>query len=199
MQDFETDSYWAIMSGKALAGRFKGTKLDELPVSEKMKWKDWVKKHPDTVVLSVNGREDGPDVYNDYFSSSRGFRNSKAKDKRLKTKEPIYAFRYKGKSYAIAHQKTVGGFTAKVGDMNVFFYRRKGAELFESTTIYTSKASGFHQENDHWVHDASGCTFSPDSGLFEGDEKPCPQRLQGGFDTFWYNWSLNNPDTAVLK
>jgi len=28
--------------------------------------------------------------------------------------------------------------------------------------------------------------------------QPCPQRFEG-FDIFWYNWSLNNPETKLLK
>ena len=71
MQDFETDSYWAIMRGESIAGEFKGTKLKELPFGKKAMWKDWVKEHPNTVVLSVNGREDGPDGYQRYFSSPK--------------------------------------------------------------------------------------------------------------------------------
>ncbi|RMD94031.1 MAG: DUF3179 domain-containing protein, partial [Calditrichaeota bacterium] len=96
MQDRETDSYWSIMTGDAIGGKMKGEKLKELPVGVKMKWKDWIKKHPNTLVLSVQGREDVPrNVYRDYFRSGRGFRGIKAKDKRLKTKEPIFAFQLK--------------------------------------------------------------------------------------------------------
>jgi len=199
MQDFETDSYWAIMSGEAIAGKLKGTKLVELPVGEKMKWQDWRKKHPETVVLSINGREEGRDVYRDYFTSSRGFGNSQAQDKRLKTKEPIFAFRLGDKPYAVAYKKVKRGFTADLGDVKLFFYRPKKAGLFESTTVYASTESGFKQVDGQWLHEASGCVFNPETGTFEGNTDTCPQRFKGGFDTFWYNWSLNNPETEILR
>ena len=56
MQDFETDSYWAILQGVSIAGEFKGTKLKELPygknaqaafIPKKIEMKDgdkWVEK-----------------------------------------------------------------------------------------------------------------------------------------------------------
>ncbi len=108
MQDRETNSYWAIMKGEAIAGLKKGTELAELPLGKKMKWKRWKRKHPDTLVLSVNGTEDG-----------------------------------------------------------------------------------------QWVDISSGCRFDPDEEVFDGDTESCPKAFKG-FDTFWYNWSLNNPSTELL-
>ncbi len=94
MQDMETDTYWAIMSGEAIAGEMKGTMLRELPIGHKMRWRDWVQQHPNTQVLSVSGKEDvSRNPYDDaYFSSSDGFRGQSAKDGRLKTKTPILGF-----------------------------------------------------------------------------------------------------------
>ena len=73
MQDKQTDTYWSIMEGEAIAGELSGEKLVELPVSEKIQWRHWKEKYSDTLVLSVRGREDGPDGYRDYFRDSRGF------------------------------------------------------------------------------------------------------------------------------
>ncbi len=55
MRDKETDSYWSIMTGDAIAGDLKGTPLEEWPLGEKAQWGDWSARHPDTLVLSVNG------------------------------------------------------------------------------------------------------------------------------------------------
>ncbi len=196
MQDFETDSYWAIMSGEAIAGVFKGTRLAELPVGEKLRWKEWVKKHPNTLVLSVNGKEEGVNAYGRYFNDSEGFRGQGAKDKRLKTKEPIFAFKFSGKPYAAAHAAFEEGKTFQLGEEVLFLYRRKGAEIFESTVAYLSK-TGFEKTEEGWVERESGCRFDPAAGAFSG-AGDCAQR-QTGFDTFWYNWSLNNAATDVLK
>lgn len=197
MQDDETDSYWAIMTGESVAGRFKGTKLEELSFGKKMTWRDWKTKHPDTVVLSVNGKEDGRNPYRDYFRSPRGFRDSSAKDKRLKTKTPIFAFRYSGQDYATPLDQIEEGATFDLGEARVFLYRPKNAEMFYSTLAFVTTGSGFSNKNGEWQELDSGCLFDPGSEDFGGEN--CATRLHGGFDTFWYNWSLNNPGTLVLK
>lgn len=199
MQDRETDSYWAIMTSEAIAGKMKGARLKELPVSEKMQWKDWLKKHPKTMALSVNGREDVPfNPYTDYFRSEQGFRGTRAKDKRLKTKEPIFAFHLEGQSYAAPHSAFEGGKNFDLGSVKLFLYRPPKANIFYSTVAYVSSGAGFKHENGNWYHIESGRRFDPESGLFEKGEATEPQRFHG-FDTFWYNWSLSNPNTRVLQ
>lgn len=199
MQDQETDTYWAIMSGEAIAGEMKGTKLKELPVGEKSQWKDWVKKYPNTLVLSVNGVQDVlMNHYRDYFRSEEGFGGARAKDKRLKTKEPIFAFHLEGQEYAVPHKALECGKAFEVGSIKLFCYRPKKAAIFYSTIAYWTTGSGFKNENGKWIDLDSGCKFDPDNGVFESGKEPCPERFEG-FDTFWYNWSLSNPDTKVLE
>jgi hypothetical protein len=197
MQDRETDSYWSIMTGEVVAGRLSGTKIIELPVSEKTKWKHWVQKYPETKVLSVNGREDTYSSYDDYFASDAGFRNQAATDTRLKTKDPIFTFEYQDKKYAVPFSAIEEGAAFVLNGARVFLYRPKNAQIFQSTAAYMTTGSGFVKEGRKWKDIDSRCVFNPDpkSLQFEGDG--CPQKL-GGFDTFWYNWSLNNPDTEVL-
>jgi len=198
MQDFETDSYWAIMLDRAIAGEMAGTELKKMPVSEKVQWKQWQKKHPNTMVLSVDGREDAPNAYRDYFSSKQGFRNSTAKDDRLNTKTPIFAFQKDGKSYAIAHENAEGGKAVTLASgLHLFFYRSEDASPFASTAVYQSAQAGFVKENGMWKHRGSDCTFNTESKSFAGGGL-CPERL-AGFDTFWYTWSLSNPDTELLQ
>lgn len=199
MQDRETDSYWSLMHEEVVAGKLKGTKLEELPVGVKMQWKDWVKLHPDTKVLSVNGREDAPDVYEDYFSSPLGFRNTQAEDRRLPTKQPIFAFKFKNKPVAVPHEFIEGGKVFDTGSgEKIFFYRPVGAPKFFSTFAYVTRGKGFVKNSEgKWQDIDSGCLFNEVTGVFEGGNGECPQRL-GGFDTFWYNWSLNHPDTELL-
>lgn len=198
MQDIETDSYWAILKGESIAGEFKGTKLKELPFGKKTMWKNWVKENPDTIVLSVDGREDGHPGYQRYFSSPKGFRGSVATDARLRTKEPIFAFHWQDQSYAIPHSAIEGGKTFDLGEIKLFLYRPKGAAIFHSTIVYQSVNSSFNNVNGIWVHETSGCKFNLEGERFDGNEEACPQRFEG-FDTFWYNWSLNNPETKLLQ
>lgn len=198
MQDRETDSYWSLMHEEVIAGELKGTKIEELPVGMKVQWKDWVRMHPNTQVLSVNGKEDAPNVYEEYFSSALGFRHSQAEDKRLPTKEPIFAFEYQQQKLVVPHRVIEGGKVFDTGSgVKILFYRPQGASMFRSTVAYITTGSGFVKNNQGvWQDIDSGCMFNPESGLFNGKDN-CPQRLTG-FDTFWYNWSLNHPDTKIL-
>lgn len=194
MQDRQTDTYWSIMDGKAIAGELEGTELVELPVSEKVPWKDWVAKHPDTLVLSVNGREDLSAAYEQYYTDPRGFRGSRAEDDRLDTKEPIYAFRRGATPYAIPQKELEKGEVYRLDDgAQVFLYRPKNASMFHGTRAFVSQ-EGFEKRGDHWLEKFTGARFDPSTGSFVGGEvEPL-----SGFDTFWYTWSLNNPETKLL-
>jgi len=195
MQDFETLSYWAIMKGESIAGQFKGTKMIELPVGEKIQWKHWRSKHPDTVVLSVDGKEDGKDSYKEYFNSPSGFRGSETWDKRLKTKEPVFAFRYQEKKYAVTHKKIAGGAVFNLGKLQLFLYRAKDAQMFESTVAFVAEGDGFQTDGEGWRWQE--VIFNLGARSFPGGNGP--EKLQGGFDTFWYNWIWNNPETLILE
>ncbi len=183
LQDRETDSYWAIMRAKSLNGELAGTPMKEIAVNRKMTWKNWREAHPDTLVLSVNGVEDQAQGYDQYFSSSQGFRGSRAEDARLSTKAPIFAFRINNHPYAVSYDSIIGGQDFDIGDSRVFFYRSESDGLHDSTLAYIGD-----------MH--TDCEFEMTLGSFTGTDCPVPLI---GFDTFWYNWSLNNPDTELLK
>jgi hypothetical protein len=193
MQDQQTDTYWSIMEGEAVAGELSGEKLNELPVGEKMQWRQWKEKHPETLVLSVNGREDAPDGYRDYFRDSKGFGGTSASDDRLRTKEPIFAFHRAGTAFAVRHDDIEKGAVFALDDATwVFLYRGKGESMFASTRAFIS-TMGFEPREDTWVEIGSRDRFDIETGAFVDVEN------LGGFDTFWYNFSLNNPETKLLK
>ncbi len=193
MLDQETDTYWSLMKGKALAGELKGETLTELPVGEKMSWKAWREKYPETKILSVDGRENGRNRYDKYFTDAKGFRGITAKDQRLETKAPIFAFHRNEKSFAIRYTDAYGGKNLPLPDGGeVFLYRIATDDITRSTSAFVS-ASGFTKTEGKWIEDGTGATFDDSKRSFEND---AVKRI-GGFDTYWYNWSLNNPDTEL--
>ena len=193
MQDKQTDTYWSLMKGQAMAGTMKGQSLNELPIGEKTTWKQWRTKHPYTKILSVDSKEDAQDAYQSYFRDQKGFRGLNAKDRRLDTKTPIFAFRHGEKTYAVPYSKSQSGGVFDLPDgSQVFLYRAGNDDLFRSTSVFISK-SGFAKDNETWKETETGNAFDETTRLF-GDNV---QRLKG-FDTFWYNWSLNNPETELL-
>lgn len=196
MQDKETDSYWSIITGDAVAGSFEGTRLEELPIGTKTQWKDWRARHPQTLVLSVDGAEhDDNNPYDTYFAADSSYRGKQASDRRLPTKAPIYAFLHGDRALAVEHAKIAGGASFELDrGVSVFLYRPPGAAMFASTLAFEAPAGSFEERDGRWYH-ASGARFVPERGGFE------PQvdlDSPGGFDTFWFNWSMTHPDTDLL-
>lgn len=196
MRDKETNSYWSIMTGDAIAGDLAGTPLEELPLGEKAQWKDWVARHPDTVVLSVNGAEHVENnPYDNYFDSDSGFRGIEARDRRLETKDPIYSFQLDGRAYAVPFSVFEEGAVFEAGGRELFLYRPKGVAVHHSTLAFQGEAGDFARRAGGWYHEPSDTPLDPDRGGFGGSGSP--SRLEG-LDTFWYMWSLTHPETEVL-
>jgi len=197
MRDRETGSYWPILTGAAAAGPLRGTRLEELPGSAKMAWQDWRRLHPDTVVLSVGGVEHiSNNPYDQYFASDSGFREASAKDKRLPTKEPVWAFELDGRRFAAPFRAFEGGAAFHVGERWVFLYRPKGASLYSSTRALAAEGR-IRRTEGGWVHEPSGGRFDPSRGTFVGAAAGDIHGLPG-LDTFWYVWSLTHPGTELL-
>ena len=197
LQDKQTNSYWALMKGESIAGDFKGTRLRELPVSQKMMWRDWRILHPETLVLSVEGVEYiEQNYYAQYLNSGEGFRGVTAKDGRLATKTPVYVFRLDGEAYAVPHRKIRKGASFRAADEVVFLYRPNKTKVVHSTVAFILSEGRYRQGEQGWMEESTGALFDPGSGSFQG---AASSRRLSGFDTFWYNWSLNNPDTRLLK
>jgi hypothetical protein len=197
MQDRETDSYWSIMTDEAVAGPQKGVKLEKIYTGKKAMWLDWRIEHPNTLVLSVDGKEDAPFGYSRYFSSEEGFRGISAKDNRLADKESIFTFHLSGSKYAIPFSLVEGGKTFAIDDENIFIFRPVGAAIFYSTVAYRSQDRQFVFDDGLWKIEGTACIFDRDLGAFAQDATDCAPILEG-FDTFWYIWSLTNPETKLI-
>lgn len=71
LYDRESESLWSQILGKAVTGKYKGTKLGMLPLSHTT-WSDWKRHNPSTLVLSRNtgnSRNYDNDPYKGYESS----------------------------------------------------------------------------------------------------------------------------------
>ena len=52
LYDRQTGSLWSQLAGRAISGRYRGTRLRPLPLAE-VTWGRWLREHPDTLVLSI--------------------------------------------------------------------------------------------------------------------------------------------------
>ncbi len=195
LRDKETRSYWSLMSGEAIAGPMRGTKLKQLPMEQRWQWSDWKANHPETRVLAVGKVTHWyTGAYDEYFSSANGYDGLTTQDDRLPTKAPIYAFRLAAVAHAIPHEAIEGGRVFDVEGSTVFVFRPAGSPPFKSSVGFAG--AGFESVDGVWTETQSGRRFSPAKEMFEGAR--CPHALEG-FDTFWYAWSLNNPKTVVVR
>lgn len=182
MRDRESDSWWSIMTSKGIGGEFKGRDLQKLEGGEKSTFLEWKRRHPDTLVLSVDGKEhDESNPYENYFTSDRVFRNNTPDDDRLPPKESIYSFHSKEKAFAVTHSRIEGGARFDVGrtDGVLVLYREPGASVFASTAATLADSR-----------------LSLEEALARRDEWT---PFVGGFDTFWYSWIGQNAGSEILE
>lgn len=65
MQDKPTGTLWSHILGEAIEGKLEGRRLDTLP-SVMTTWKDWLRTHPDTTVLSL--RRTSKEFVRDFYA-----------------------------------------------------------------------------------------------------------------------------------
>ncbi len=192
MRDRETDSWWSIMTSDAIGGELDGVELVEFPRGEKVTWKDWRRRHPDTLVLSVDGEEHiENNPYDNYFESEGTFRDLEIDDHRLAPKDSIYSFWRDDEPYAVPHTAFAGGKVLEVegwGDQRLFLYRGKKAAIFESTRGWVVPATLANQASQ-----------SKDLLELARAGKAAGAEQLTGFDTFWYNWVSVNEDTHLVQ
>jgi hypothetical protein len=194
MQDKETDSFWPLLHEKALYGELLGLGLERIPGVAKVRFAEWVRQHPDTLVWSRNGHQFlSPNPMLRYLASSYGYGGTLAEDQRLATKEPVFGFSRGGKRYAAAAADLAGGRVFRLAGESVLLYRPPGATLNDTTRAWASPR-GFAPDGASWVENGTRARFDPALSGFAGGGAAAVE----GFDTFWYVWSLNYPDTALL-
>lgn len=69
--DHQTQSLWSQLKDTAVAGPLAGSKLHKIP-AQRTTWKRWLKKHPQTLVLSQNTgfkRDYDTDPYEGYYQA----------------------------------------------------------------------------------------------------------------------------------
>lgn len=202
MRDRETDSWWSIISSEAIWGEAEGTALPHLAGAEKATFGEWRAKHPETKVLSVDGTEHDPKApYDRYFESDSGFRDLSATDRRLADKDLLFGFHLAGRPHAIPQERFRKGRRFEVAGRELFLYREAGDSFYRSSTaVETVAGARFEKRKGAWraVHeDGRVATFDPETRRFGGATELV--RQIDGFDTFWYIWSLTNPETELHK
>lgn len=202
LRDRETDSWWSIISNESIWGEVEGMALRHLPGSEKATFGEWRAKHPETKVLSVDGVEHlSESPFDRYFDSATGYRDLSATDRRLKDKDILFGFHLGGRAHAIPQARFRGGRRFEVDGRELFLYREAGDSTYRSSVaVEAVSGARFRKRGRSWqvvAEDGRMATFDRRSRRFRGATELV--RPIDGFDTFWYIWSLTNPETEVHR
>ena len=217
MFDYETKSLWPVISGESIVGVMKGKRLAEVVSSQKITWKEWNNLHPDTKVLSYDGRQTaGYDNYKDYHSSraKTGIYTVKQKDNRLKPKTTVIGLEINGKRkvYPVELFKKKGIMSDVFEDLPLLFCHDKTTN---NTIVYNRKIedkilefkevkiSPF-ERNNVYAHIAvdtpTGSKWDLNTGkavdgIFKGKslEKVDFKKV------YWFVWADYYPDSKIYK
>lgn len=95
----DDESLWSQVLGEAVVGNFTGRKLSII-LSDAVRYSDWKKEHPDTIVLSRDtgaSRSYGRDPYGDYYTNSTVSFGASFNDDRLHPKDFVLGIEIDGK------------------------------------------------------------------------------------------------------
>jgi hypothetical protein len=109
MYDRETDSLWSQLMVQAVSGPMRGTRLQQLPLSN-TSWQEWVQRHPETRVLSSKtgySRNYRVDPYPNYGKSGRLYFPVSHSSNRYKRKDIVMGLEIDGqfKAYPLRELK----------------------------------------------------------------------------------------------
>jgi hypothetical protein len=129
MMDRETRTLWSHVTGEAIHGELKGTRLEAMPVAYTT-WERWKAKHPDTLVLMKDEPVNGS-PYEAYQNDPERFGMTRAK--RVIEKLP-------GK--AVVHGAVVGGEAVAVTDQAMQEKKRRKATVSGREILFRRSADG---------------------------------------------------------
>ena len=203
MYDHQTESLWHNLTGEPVVGSLahSGIRLPVLPVVITT-WEDWLRDHPDTVVLDLNTgfeRDYTPGKpYGHYFASPDTMFPVSPRDRRLSPKTYVFALQLKGQPKAYPLEV--------LGKARVVNDTLAGVNLTILADAATRTASAYERRNYSFV---PGSTLASvvEQGSGEvwqvqeehlanprtGEHLP---RL-GGHVSYWFGWYAFYPHTEV--
>ena len=202
MYDHATKSLWSTLSGTPVVGPLvgKGIELKTLHVVTTT-WKEWKKRHPDTLVLSLDTghRRDYSEgaAYREYFATDRLMFGVPKLDTRLSNKAEVLALRSASEQLAIAAEFLAAH--------PVYHDRIDGHELVVLTDasganrVYESAGLRFESwDGNVLAREASGRVWRVSEDRLAG---PAGKRLKRlpAHRVFWFGWYAAYPGTRLVK
>jgi len=202
MYDRETNSLWSHVSGAAIRGPLQGKRLTMLAATPRVTWAAWRRLHPNTLALSVNGRQDVAfDTYADYHADAgrTGLFAVRRPDRRAQPKEMVLgvALGPASKAYRHAFLRKRRLVSDVVGGTPVLVWFDPGSG---ATAVYARPAAapegGFRLDGDVMIASGAGdrrWQAATGKALGSGpDLKPLPHT-----NAYWFGWVAFYPRTTL--
>ncbi len=203
MYDYQTESLWHNLTGEPVVGSLahSSIKLAVLPVVITT-WEDWLREHPDTVVLDINTgfeRDYAPGKpYGSYFASPDTMFPVSPRDRRLLPKSYVFALQLKGQAKAypleiLNKRRVVNDSMAGVN-----------LTIIANDTTRTARAYERHDYSfvlgstpTSVVEQTSGEVWQVrEEYLFNRRSEERLPRL-GGHISYWFGWYAFYPNTKI--
>ncbi len=205
MYDHATQSLWSTLSGTPVVGPLVGRGIELKPLHVvTTTWKEWKKRHPDTLVLSLDTghqRDYGEGAaYREYFATDRLMFNVPKLDSRLPNKAEVLALRVaeaRGEQLAIA----ASFLTAhpvhhdRLGKVKfVVFTDGSGANrVYELGEVTFADWNGADTARDR-----AGRSWKVGEAQLTGPGGETLKRLPA-HRAFWFGWYAAYPQTRLVK
>lgn len=205
MYDHATKSMWSTLEGKPVIGTLvgKGIELERLHVVTTT-WKEWRKRHPETLVLSLDtghqrNYSEGA-AYNEYFATDRLMFGVPKLDNRLANKAEVVALREAGPrsdplAISAAYLSAHPVYHDRVGETAfVVFTDASGANR-----VYESRRFRFAAWNgEDLATDSEGRSWKVSEDALSGPGRQKLKRLPA-HRAFWFGWYSAYPETRLVK
>ncbi len=220
MYDRQTESLWAQIEGRAVAGVLAGEELRRLPVAT-VSWAQWSEAHPDGWVLARpadSGRDYGRNPYVGYDQPDTDpFLFDGEADARLPPKERVTAL-VEGPPLALTQSRLAAD---RVVDLqgegrDVVVLGAEGlrsaleaaavdaGRAVPATGVFVPRSAGqrltFTAEGaDRFLDDQTGTTWDILGRAVRGPLAGRQLEPVAHIDTFWFAWAAFEPDTVLVR
>jgi len=209
MYDHQTESLWSHITGDAVTGAMKGTKLELVPAVH-VEWGTWKELHPDTLVLKGPLGSYPYDPYEGYYGSrDAGVLGESLRDRRLHPKEYIIGLRINGKAkafpFSILSSRSVINDTFQGVPVVVAFDAESASGIvldrrLEGQVLTFEKVDGSSDKEPMIVDRETGSRWSAFTGVaVDGKLKGKILKQLETTYAFWFGWKDYYPDTEVFK
>ena len=205
MYDQATQSLWSTVRGEPVIGPLvdQGIALEHLSMVTTT-WAEWLRRHPDTTVLSLNTghrRDYGEGVaYQSYFAGDQLMFNTPFEDNRLKNKQEVLALIFPAlpeEQLAIDTQflNKTPLYKDRIGQQKIVVL----TDTTGANRVYDPQDVNFvSYDRDSTVVDSQGNEWLvKEEKLVSADQQTSLPRLPQR-RAFWFGWQAAFPDTRLV-